>query len=211
MDELLFISSIIASLAWPLTIVLIIFILKNPISKLILSIERITGNNWAIDFSNKIALLEQHTDEIIAVPREKQFLDEKVVGHDIRIEGPLGKYMIKQHSKRYYDLLAVDDTRDAIVSSWIMVEAAMRDLVERKQVDVRGNAPIKQVLKELEKNQIISNNIVDLVNESRRLRNEALHNPKFKIPVSDAKNYIAIVEKISSHLQSIDQINIDSS
>ncbi len=54
MDTLEFIASIIDSLAWPLAIVVLIFILRMPLGKLIPFLERLKFKGLELDFTKRV-------------------------------------------------------------------------------------------------------------------------------------------------------------
>ena len=189
MDWLSFTSNIIASLAWPLTVVLIIIILRSPISELILSIDQITGKNWKVRFRRGVQQLGQQVDEALQLERE-----------EIRRVTP--DEHLQRDYERYYNM-AYDDARSAVISSWLLIEEAVRDLAKRKDLDIKHYPSTHHILQQLFKEQIVSQNFYDIINSARNLRNEAIYSKRFSISPQDAQNYIATAEKIASYLRSI--------
>jgi len=193
MDWPSFTSSIVASLAWPITVVAIIFILRRPVSSLILSIRRIHGRGYTIDFGEEVESLDQQLDEAIPtfveqlgeVPRER-------TGRTTR-----------EQLERYYSI-AMDDARTAVVSGWLLIEESVRDLAQRKRLGIRHYASTFQILKQLVKQKIISREVFNSINQARNLRNEAIYMTDFHISTTDARNYMALADKISSYLRSIE-------
>jgi hypothetical protein len=62
MNILQFIASLISSLAWPVAIVLIILILRKPLSQIILSLQKLRYKELQLDFSQEVSKLVSAAD-----------------------------------------------------------------------------------------------------------------------------------------------------
>ncbi len=60
-----FIASIIGSIAWPIVIIVVVFLLRKPLSQIIssLTLNKLTYKDWQIDFGQKIAKLTSTADD----------------------------------------------------------------------------------------------------------------------------------------------------
>jgi hypothetical protein len=59
MDVYNFISAIINSLVWPVVVLVVLLVLKKPLSQLLLSLNKLRYNNLEIDFGKELAKLEK--------------------------------------------------------------------------------------------------------------------------------------------------------
>jgi hypothetical protein len=53
-----FISSLIKSVAWPIVVLIIVLILKQPIIRILSSLNKVTFNNLEMDFEKKLNEIE---------------------------------------------------------------------------------------------------------------------------------------------------------
>ena len=185
MDWFTFTSNLVDSLAWPIVLVVVILILKKPITNLIDRITRIAGKDISVDFSKELSRLTQKVDRNLAT---KDLYDFIVNGEEIQ--------------KYFAD--AYIDSRSAIINGWLMIEEALRDLAKSSQLDLKHYEPSVKVLSILRNRNILPNDMYKTINEARRLRNEAIHSMDFDISPDDAQNYVSMANKISSYLRSID-------
>ncbi|MEC1118532.1 hypothetical protein P9B08_08535 [Bacillus safensis] len=74
-------SNIINSLAWPVTVILVIILLKKPISELISTIENIRFKDWEFQIRKKADTVEGYTNKVVAASGKtfeiKKYLDEE--------------------------------------------------------------------------------------------------------------------------------------
>ena len=175
MDTLTFISNLIESVAWPLAILLIIFLMKDDLSRLLLNIKRFKHKDTEIDFE-------------MAVHEVSQELE------------PDNNSM----PEREPDDLTLLSPRGSIIESWLRVEDSLRQFNERHGIEGKDKKPFRSshnVLQILDYDVLGKSTIV-MLDKLRKLRNEAVHLNDASITSESALEYrnmanrvIKIIEK----------------
>lgn len=188
MDVLSFISGMIESLAWPVSIIIIIMILKKPIDQLMLGIHRLKYQDLEIDFNKRL-------DEI----------DSKIETENNKEP----KKELKQNNNELEQIetIAEISPNSAILLAWSIVEKELQSIVMRLEIssDYPRNSPMKNI-NTLREMKLIDNQTVDGLNELRRIRNNAAHAQLNMRTISsdEALRYYEIVLKITSILKGLE-------
>lgn len=192
MDWLEFFSEIIDSLAWPLAVAIMVFILRRQIGSLIEQlvgrIARLRFGGVQIDFAEVIREVEARAEEANLIRREEA---ERVI--------PVA---VKRHAGRLY-VLAETSTRAAIIEAWLLVENEAREAAERSGLDVEIRTGTLRVLQLLYNTGHIPSNLWSIIDDLRRLRNSAVHGFDLAVSTQIAIAYISLAERVLAHLQDI--------
>ena len=188
MDILSFISSLVASVAWPFTVVVVILIFRNSIGKLISSMAKFKYKDLEAEFHSieiKADAIPEITERKEALPKYEQVVYSSLIEQikDIAPRSPEG----------------------AIFISWTAVEAALSAVVNRLAIspDAPSSRSVTHNLNCLREYTKADLNITSTINDMRVLRNKIAHGDMgmYKISVEQALDYGRISEKIIGALQ----------
>ncbi|MCF5024701.1 hypothetical protein [Pseudomonas lurida] len=150
MDWLQFVSSVIGSVAWPTAVITIIALLREPVGKLLPLIRTLKYKDLQIDVGQELEAVKESVEAITDQPERK--------------EKPTPAFR----------QLAKIDPRAAVLSAWVPIELALRDLGTRHDVYKLG-MPIYLLAEELSKAGILNGATFQALRGLMRIRNEAMH------------------------------------
>lgn len=188
MDKLTFISKLIEYLAWPATVIILVVILKNPISLLLKRLSKFKHKDWEFDFEKELkeAQLEAENIPITQIKKDTE---------------------IDQTIDKANEILTVDPN-SAIVFAWSELEIIIRKVLEEKRVDVPKNFSPTGHLDLLVKNEILNKEQVDYLHTLRKLRNSAVHKADNAVVVTktQAIAYIELYRRFYNYLKAYKNI-----
>jgi hypothetical protein len=191
-DMLDFIASIFASLmaflsacAWPVAIVVLIWMLRKPILAALPSLTRFKAAGFEIEFGDRVQELERRADKA-AIPSVAHALED-VMAPDVA---------------RLFAFAEVN-SRLAILEAWLLVEssiiyAATRLGIEAPSVHSRS---LYYLLGQLPVDYAFSQELFSIVNELHELRNKAVHEVDFSLGMKRTLDYINLSIRVSSALR----------
>jgi hypothetical protein len=189
MDVYNFISAIINSLVWPVVVLVVLLVLKKPLSQLLLSLNKLRYNNLEIDFGKELAKLEK-TLEKQTNTKETNIKSDYKNEKEIEIKA-----------------VAEINPSAAILMAWSMVEQEIVTTINRMASSPDFPA-YNSVLKNI--NLLLDNNFIDehiysSINEFRVLRNKVSHaqSSTEQITYLEAIKYYEIAIKIIDQLKQI--------
>jgi len=215
MDVLTYWSLIINSLAWPIAFVLMALIFKAPLSKLIENMESLSYKDAIAKFGKKTEQLEIEIDKEIPIqtPLEIQAVDRGQVQEATTIakestEGlkapSIEKLPRDEFDEIYFKL--EESTSLAIALAWTKLETeAILALSRHKYFEEKGEIAINpyNILNGLQEKKLLDKKQLQIFNELRQLRNNAIHYVRFSIPEGMALGYIEAVKKMYKYLKNI--------
>jgi len=184
-----FISSIISSLAWPAIVLIIVFILKNPLSKILISLTKFRYKDLEMEFERLKSSAKSlpETIESKTIPESERIiyssLEEQIA--DIAPRSPEG----------------------AILIAWSTIEAAVSSAVMRLAISPEPPS-YRSVIHNIEclkKYTDIDKTVFAILNDLRTVRNQVAHvrERRYKISVEQALSYGKTAEKIIKILQNL--------
>jgi len=191
MDWLSFIAAMVKALAWPITVLFALSILRKPLIELIPTLEWFKWGDRELRFSKKIKQLQQETPEMeITLANERQEAVPEI-----------------QPPDRIQALLRVSPT-SAIIDAWRELEAAAAACLARnvpnapKPMSIGQTWTSGQLGDILHKHNLLNSDQLNLYHELRRLRNAATHSPEFAIDEESAQGFIELSNRLSTYLDS---------
>jgi hypothetical protein len=183
MDLLNFVANIIASLAWPCSIIILIFLMRKPIRDLLPLLQRLKYKEFELEFGKRV-------EEV------KEEIETTLPGEGMRIlSSPEVEPLIK---------LAEISAPAAVLEAWRSVEHTAIETAQRLGGNFRSDKPLTvQAIRFLERQEFIDRNIVSLLRDLRGLRNEAAHAPNFVLSKESALEYSASAAAVARYLNSI--------
>jgi hypothetical protein len=174
MDFLTFIDHLIASLVWPVAIVLFVFLFREEIKKALVKVSKINvPGGGEIEFSEALNDAEKKADEAklpdvgTTTAQTAPLADEK---------GDLPELLIHKYPEA------------AISESWRKVENAAAD-----KYGIRGKTVI-----------VVPDEIRPVYEELRQLKNRAIHAPPGTITSAEAERYIELSKRVLAQIANVD-------
>ena len=177
------------SLIWPITILMIVIILRSSISKLLLLIVKIKYKDLTIWFHKEIKKVESEIsyDEFAGV-------EEKITEQDKSLK----KLCCNSHVQ-------------AILESWEKVEQSiyikLKDLFPQESLQSK-RLTLDRACTELFLIGALPPSSEKLIDELRRLRNQVEHYPGTAISSDDALKYISLAKRIQNQVESLTELPI---
>lgn len=185
MDVLTFLSEITRSLAWPLTAVVLVFVLRRPIVELIPLLRRLKYKELELEFSQQVSELKAEAEAISGEQEEEQ---ERVSPRSNRILN-----------------LASFSARAAIMEAWLEVESAAIAVASsfwnQPPSDTFKNYP--KLGEYLLQCKVINEKQLDIFNKLRQLRNKAVHAEELELSEKDAKSYVQLALDLAEHIRNV--------
>lgn len=179
MDILDFIASLIESLAWPVTLFLILFLFRKQVAGLLPLLRRLRYKDFELAFEKQVEEAQAKADRE-HLPQARELEDEL----DSLVE------------------IAFVSPRAAILEAWLKVEAAAAEAVSRHGLELRGRERTPLQLGEaLNRAEVIDRGILDVYEQLRDLRNKAVHGPEVTFSPSVVRDYISLALSLVDHLR----------
>jgi hypothetical protein len=189
MDILTFISSLVQSLAWPVAVVLIVFIFRQSLAKLIPGLRRLKYKDIEAEFGHQIEEAKQE----LGPPAPPPALPGPQKEGEAQRKGNL----------LYYRSLAEVSPRAAILEAWIEFEVAANNAVESLQLAFRKRPlPMQHVFGVLGEAGLLLPQEIDALTRLRALRNQVVHGPEPDLPPDVIAEYAILLARITEDLQS---------
>lgn len=168
-----YLARIIEALAWPLTVLLAIFLLRKPLTDLLPHFKRLKYKELELEFEQSLENLRKRSHE----SRQRHEIDAPAED-----ENDFYLQEVKQLSPRA-----------AILESWIGLETSAVSTAQHfKIVQADKRLPFVKILQELLLSGVISEENVAIINELRALRNKAAHEISFPITEDEAAKFMSV-------------------
>ena len=178
MDWLQFISSVVDALAWPVAVVTLVYLLKNPIKELVPLLQKMKYKDFEMEFGRKLA-----------VAREEVELGSQLEAEEV--------------SPQILELARVSP-RAAVTEAWRWVEHATLDTAKNLLGDdFKNKTATFQVFRKLERDERIDRGAVAMMRNLRSLRNDAAHSPEFALSVDSALEYVKTARQFIGYLKTV--------
>ncbi len=186
MDLLTFIAHLIASLVWPLVVLLALIILRKEIRLLIPSLQKLKYKDLELDFGRRVEQLEEQADQANLPPAPKQRALAAPRTADEALE----------------DVIKVSP-RVAVIEAFNYVEDAVREAGIKHGIAKDKVGGVRYMMKQLKEKGLISDVMYGLSNQLRMLRNEVSHSTSLEISQDDARKYGAQALRLANAIKSV--------
>ncbi|MEM7791596.1 MAG: hypothetical protein AAF546_09370 [Verrucomicrobiota bacterium] len=198
MNWLEFVSSLAESLAWPATVVVLVLLLRSPVSRLLLAVTRLKYKELELDFGSELRELKESAGESITVESAPQ--------QSLPSPAEDAKSHLLEATR-----LASDFPEPAVAVGWRSVEDALFNAVDRLGLapSEKPNFPPTRNIELLAKSGYLDLQTVDVLRRMRTLRNIAVHggHGKSSVSVEEANEFIAFAAGVVNKL---DELNTDT-
>ena len=195
MGVLNFFSSLIDSLAWPLTAVVFLCVFRSPLSKVLSGLSRVRYGELEMDFQQVIENIEDKAETAgIEVPLEREAGQEE----------EQNSIQIIEEAAR----LARVFPEPAVGWAWKAVEMELMDAADRFEIQKhyrgRGGVAVQNTRILFEKGHL-NRHIYEILNEMRKLRNAAVHPERDRrhFESQEAVDYVALAKGVTDSLRSL--------
>lgn len=185
MDSLTFFSSLVSSLAWPVTAIVAFYLLKNNLGTFFPFIERLKYKNFELEFRKSIGELTEKSKTALPAPVAEQLPST-----------------ISQLRDRLFNLAEIS-SRSAILEAWLQVESAAADIIESRNLTTsfkRTIAPLR-FAELLAKNDILNLSQMEIFHQLRELRNKAVHIGDATFKLDEVAEYIDLALSLASEIR----------
>jgi len=175
MDDL---ASVIEALSWPVATVIIVYLFKSEIGKLLPKVSKIKAGPIEAEF-------EREMEEVAAGSK------------DLLPSIEITQQVVSANDKLV--TLAQIDARSAILEAWRNLESSLREaIIYRVGSTAQNISSSYKVVKTLEEFDILSSKEVLVVNDLRGLRNQAAQVDDFNPSLDSAFKYIELAKSLES-------------
>jgi uncharacterized protein YutE (UPF0331/DUF86 family) len=185
LDWLTFIAELIKTLAWPLTVLAILILLRKPLVGLIPLLQRIKYKDFELEFGRQVREVRAEANEELPPPQKP-------------------KAMIPQAADPILELARVSP-RAAVTEAWRQVEAAALDAAQRNNVPLQYREAVSpiRVIRALEKAEVVDPAPMAIFHDLRALRNQAAHAPEFALSTEAVIEYVELARRLIEYLSSV--------
>lgn len=183
MDWLTFTSNIINSIAWPLTVVFGIYIMRDKVGELLPRLKRFKHKDTEVEFVQAVEELAQERDQ----------------GEQAAPQEPKSDELIEQFD--FLMKLANVSPRSAVLESFRTLETAAAKKAAQlyPESGQRPGSPLG--LQRLLKGKALRPEEYHQFNQLRKLRNEAAHAEEFEVSGMPIEAYIDIALSLAARLE----------
>lgn len=186
MSWLEFITKIIDSLAWPASILFVLFLIRGELPMIARSLKKLKYKDLELEF-------EKSAQEIV----EKAKLSLPETSKNIQLSGQSQNELIDR-------LITISELapRSAILEAWLVVEAAAVDVVKKKGISAFTSHPGPMRLRDyLVKSELLNKDQQVVFEQLRKLRNDAVHVADAEFTRKAVDDYIASALQMAGYLE----------
>ena len=208
LDILAFIASLVASLAWPLTVLIVAFIFKKPIKSLLSEIKRLKYKELAIDFGERVEEVRIEAEQVLpqapAAPTglEVTVSDTISVGsrEEVSFRTTENTAIETQWTERFRQLADLHPAA-AILESWLDLETELRAVAEIRGISDSRRIPTSRIGNELRERGIWNEETFNIFARLRELRNTVVHTRAGSITPAQALEYDLLIRRLIAQLR----------
>jgi hypothetical protein len=184
MDWLTFIAAVAKALAWPLTTLVLLVLLRRPLVRLIPLLRKLKWKELELEFEEKVSELKTEAAQALPAAASVRQLTDRTPSQ--------------------LEHLAEASPRIAIIEAWIQVEHAAKRALSHCQPDPKHawDLPPSRVGQFLRGYGLLDEDKLELYDSLRSLRNEAAHHEDFTISPRSAVDYVVLAQTLAAYLQS---------
>jgi hypothetical protein len=175
---LAFIASLVNSLAWPASVVVVVTVLRRPIgAALNRGIRRLRAGPVEVEFDQELAEVRQE------LRQSPELAAAEVPAKDASLSEELAR-------------LAEVSPRAAVLEAFARIETRLVEVIEEAGAQPASAVGGQALARLAHRQGLISDETLSAVDGLSVLRNLAAHNPNDDIGVSRARDYIALADAV---------------
>lgn len=179
MNWMEFVIQVFDKLAWPVVLLICVFTLKRPLSKLIPLAKKLKFKDLEVEFGQELKAISQ------------------------KAEGAFPE--LKYDRKSLLIASANNLPNSAVIQAWEAVDTAAESLIRAKKINIELDVDTryKHIESILLKESFFNTKQGKLFSELRQLRNRVAHAVGYEIGKVEAVQYIELCFKLVSHLETL--------
>ena len=182
MDVYTFLSELVKALSWPIAVILIVFILRKPLSGLIPLLQRFKYKDLELEFGQRVERVRAG------------------VRSELPMEPPLTSLPAEVQDR----ILKLSETspRSAILEAWRELELRLHEAASTMPEfrSSRHQSPL-DAIHMLQKSERLSPQVSAVVQDLRALRNRAAHATDFALSCESAQEYLRATDEVGAAIQ----------
>lgn len=183
MDFLTFLATVIGSLAWPISLLIAVFLLRKPITELLPGLRRLKYKDLEVDFGKELEKIEAVLDTVQEPTKPKGELPIEVQREPLP----------KTHSELLERLTELSPNA-AILESWRGVERTLDFYFGSRGIERPHSG--QAILGYLDYDSNVPPQLVSAYQELRLLRNRAAHD-RVNLTAEDAREFSALADRLT--------------
>jgi len=187
--SLQFLVQLAQVLAWPAVALVVVVLLRKPLSSLLPELSSFRWKDLEIEFERKIGKIVEQADGVLPPP-------ERAEATRAAIKGPGAQ------TDRFTALAELSPSA-AILDTWLDVEAAVRQAASRHAMTQDQEVPPLQAIQALAKEGVLDPQTLAILDGLRHLKNIAAHAPANAITVSQARELREIALRLAAKIKSL--------
>src|SRR5206468_1383926 len=184
-----FIANIVASIAWPTTVIVLALAFRRSLVSLMPSLHELEYGKFKMRFAKDLSEAASKAEQLKLPQTAQPEMAKEISG-------------VRTGQTAEGEALAIGDLRlialtspvGVVLQSWVPVEYAITQLAERAGIPTA--VPI--AFRELKKRGLIPEALQEIIDNLRRMRNEAAHYPSFAIDVQQAVEYADLAKRVAA-------------
>lgn len=197
MDWKQLLASVIENLAWPVTVAIIIFLVRERVGQLIDKLGKLKYKDLELDFSK----IKQQTQAVESIENEQK------IERSIAIANPESKRVFSALEEQIFE--AVDSSPAAsVLLAWSYVETSLSSAISRVNSEIeKASASPLQNIQFLERTGKLSPQQLELLHEMRTLRNKLAHEVSGELNIypEQALDYANAAVELARFLDGLDR------
>ena len=194
MNWLTFIASLVDAIAWPVAIIAVVLLLRQPIARLLPELRELRYKDFRVEFGRKLEEVEAQA-EVAKLPEPSVQLVLSSVQTDPKT------------FQEYVARIAETSPRAAIAEAWRFVEDSLNEIAKQNDLPQPYSAPALEHF--LLRHGRIPKPTANLLRELRGLRNRAVHAGEFDLTSEQAREYGELAVRLTSAIYSADRSRCD--
>jgi uncharacterized protein YutE (UPF0331/DUF86 family) len=181
LDALQFISSLVGSVAWPLTLVGALLLLRKPILTLLPTLRSLQYDKLKVEFGKQLEKAEAEVSKLPSVISAPPSLDNA--------------------SDERFEAAARVAPNLAVLQAWLDVEAELKSTAIKAGIEFKRSSPL-DAARAIQRAGLLDKQTAELIRDLRNLRNLAVHPDENKpITFEHAQRYKSVADQIISALR----------
>jgi hypothetical protein len=187
-DRLTFISKVVEALAWPIAFYAVLLVIRKELPAIIRSLRKLKFKDFELEFGEAAKAVAAEAKE--AVPSSKP---------NISLAG-----QPREEIALHLAAIAEISPRAAILESWLQVERAAADIIQKRSMSILSSMPGPMRLRDgLIRLGILNEKQLEVFESLRTLRNEAVHYYDAEFSKAAIANYIEAAITIAVYLEEV--------
>lgn len=180
MNLLSFIASVIGSVAWPLTAIAVVLLLRREVVALLPFLRKLKAGPVEAEFEVEVRELKSAAAAALPVSEPK---------------------VLEGKARRLFQLAEISP-RAAVLEAWQGVEfAARRAVLQHAGSPIPDVSSPLRILRELTQLELVSSEDIALFQDLRGLRNQATHSPDFNPSYEAVASYLQLAGGLQARLE----------